>query len=92
MHACNYLSVPACTAQEELVPTARELGIGFLAYSPLGRGILTGQLKELANLPDTDWRKAHNPRFQGEAFKKASSTSFPPKESPPSKGKGMCMA
>ena len=53
------------------MPTARELGIGFLAYSPLGRGILTGQLKELASLPDSDPRKTHNPRFQGENLQKA---------------------
>ena len=53
------------------MPTARELGIGFLAYSPLGHGMLTGQLKELKDVPDTDWRKAHNPRFQGENFAKA---------------------
>ena len=53
------------------MPTARELGIGFLAYSPLGRGMLTGQLKALRDVPDSDWRKAHNPRFQGENFAKA---------------------
>ena len=53
------------------MPTARELGIGFLAYSPLGRGILTGQLQELASLPETDMRRLHNPRFQGESFQKA---------------------
>lgn len=57
-------------AEEELVPTARELGIGFLAYSPLGRGMLTGQLRDLQGIPDSDWRKSHNPRFQGEAFTK----------------------
>ena len=40
------------------------------AYSPLGRGMLTGQLRDLQGIPDSDWRKSHNPRFQGEAFTK----------------------
>ena len=48
-----------------IVPTCRELGIGIMAYSPLGRGFLTGQLtpESLAELPDSDWRK-HMPRAQ----------------------------
>jgi aryl-alcohol dehydrogenase-like predicted oxidoreductase len=50
--------------QEELVPTARELGIGFLAYSPLGRGMLTGAYKVLNDVPAQ--QAAFNPRF-GEA-------------------------
>ncbi|MGD9538128.1 MAG: aldo/keto reductase [Alphaproteobacteria bacterium] len=49
----------------ELLPTLRELGIGFVAYSPLGRGFLTGRFKSLADIEDGDFRR-NNPRFQGE--------------------------
>lgn len=52
------------SSQEDLVPTARELGIGFLAYSPLGRGMLTGAYKALNDVPAQ--QAAFNPRF-GEA-------------------------
>lgn len=50
--------------EDEILPTIRELGIGFVAYSPLGRGLLTGAIKQRGDLDQTDWR--HNvPRFQG---------------------------
>ncbi len=55
--------------EEEILPTLRELGIGFVPYSPLGRGFLTGQFKSPADLPEDDYRR-HAPRFQGEAFGK----------------------
>jgi aryl-alcohol dehydrogenase-like predicted oxidoreductase len=45
----------------------RELGIGFVAYSPLGRGFLTGAIRSPSDLADDDWRR-HSPRFQGENF------------------------
>ena len=47
----------------------RKLGIGFVAYSPLGRGFLTGRFRSPADLPDDDWRRNH-PRFQGDNFQK----------------------
>lgn len=53
----------------ELLPTIRRLGIGFVAYSPLGRGFLTGQFKTLDDLPADDFRR-NSPRFQGENFQK----------------------
>jgi aryl-alcohol dehydrogenase-like predicted oxidoreductase len=52
-----------------LLPTVRELGIGFVAYSPLGRGFLTGQFKTIDDLPPDDNRR-NLPRFQGENFRK----------------------
>jgi aryl-alcohol dehydrogenase-like predicted oxidoreductase len=55
--------------EEELLATCRELGIGFVAYSPLGRGFLTGQFKRFENLPEDDYRR-FSPRFQGENFQK----------------------
>jgi aryl-alcohol dehydrogenase-like predicted oxidoreductase len=55
--------------EDELLPTLRELGVGFVAYSPLGRGFLTGQLRRFEDLPADDWRR-HRPRFQGENFRK----------------------
>ena len=55
--------------ETELLATCRELGVGFVAYSPLGRGFLTGRFKRLEDLPADDWRR-HNPRFQGENFAK----------------------
>jgi len=53
----------------EILATCRELGIGFVAYSPLGRGFLTGQFKKFDDLPADDYRR-HSPRFQGENFQK----------------------
>jgi aryl-alcohol dehydrogenase-like predicted oxidoreductase len=55
--------------EEEVLPTCRELGIGFVAYSPLGRGFLTGQIKSLDDLAPDDWRR-QGPRFQPENFHK----------------------
>jgi aryl-alcohol dehydrogenase-like predicted oxidoreductase len=55
--------------EEEILATVRELGIGFVAYSPLGRGFLTGQIKSIDDLDENDWRR-RNPRFQGENFQK----------------------
>jgi aryl-alcohol dehydrogenase-like predicted oxidoreductase len=53
--------------EDEILPTVRELGIGFVAYSPLGRGFLTGRFRSVDELPEDDFRR-HNPRFQGENF------------------------
>jgi aryl-alcohol dehydrogenase-like predicted oxidoreductase len=55
--------------EEEILPTLRDLGIGFVPYSPLGRGFLTGQFKTIDDLAPDDWRR-NNPRFQGENFAK----------------------
>ena len=55
--------------EDEILPTVRELGIGFVAYSPLGRGFLTGKYKKPEDLPEDDFRR-HHPRFQGENFQK----------------------
>ncbi|MFN2570853.1 MAG: aldo/keto reductase [Gemmatimonadales bacterium] len=55
--------------EDEILPTVRELGIGFVPYSPLGRGFLTGQIKRPEDIQEGDWRKNH-PRFQGENFQK----------------------
>jgi aryl-alcohol dehydrogenase-like predicted oxidoreductase len=63
------LSLWSRDAQAEVLPTVRELGIGYVAYSPLGRGFLTGQIKSPDDFPDDDFRKFH-PRFQGENFAK----------------------
>jgi aryl-alcohol dehydrogenase-like predicted oxidoreductase len=51
--------------EEQVLPTARKLGIGFVAYSPLGRGFLTGAIRNAGQLAEDDWRRA-NPRFQDE--------------------------
>lgn len=53
----------------DLLPLMRELDIGFVAYSPLGRGFLTGQITRPEDLAEDDWRRS-NPRFQGENFDK----------------------
>ncbi|HET8539061.1 MAG TPA: aldo/keto reductase [Anaeromyxobacter sp.] len=53
--------------EDEILPTVRELGIGFVAYSPLGRGFLTGRFRTFEDLPADDYRRA-SPRFQGENF------------------------
>jgi aryl-alcohol dehydrogenase-like predicted oxidoreductase len=54
--------------EREVLPTLRELGIGLVAYSPLGRGFLTGQIRSLDDLPEDDWRRS-NPRFQEQALR-----------------------
>jgi aryl-alcohol dehydrogenase-like predicted oxidoreductase len=51
----------------EILPVCRELGIGFVPYSPLGRGFLTGQFKSLDDLPEKDWRR-NDPRYAGDNF------------------------
>ncbi|MCW2777600.1 MAG: aldo/keto reductase [Frankiales bacterium] len=53
--------------EEKVVPVLRELGIGFVPYSPLGRGFLTGQFATPDDIPEGDYRR-HAPRFQGENF------------------------
>jgi aryl-alcohol dehydrogenase-like predicted oxidoreductase len=53
--------------EAEILPACRELGIGFVAYSPLGRGFLSGRFASAGDIGRNDFR-AHNPRFQGEAF------------------------
>ena len=63
------LSLWSRDAEAEVLPTVRELGIGYVAYSPLGRGFLTGQFKSPDDFPEDDFRKNH-PRFQGEKFEK----------------------
>ena len=63
------LSLWSRDAEAEVIPTVRELGIGYVAYSPLGRGFLTGQIKSADDFPEDDFRK-HHPRFQGENFEK----------------------
>jgi aryl-alcohol dehydrogenase-like predicted oxidoreductase len=53
--------------EDEILPLLRELGIGFVPYSPLGHGLLTGQIRTVEDFADDDWRKT-NPRFTGENF------------------------
>jgi aryl-alcohol dehydrogenase-like predicted oxidoreductase len=55
--------------EEEILPVCRELGIGFVPYSPLGRGFLTGKIQKPEDLPEDDYRKT-TPRFQGENFQR----------------------
>jgi aryl-alcohol dehydrogenase-like predicted oxidoreductase len=55
--------------ETEILATVRELGIGFVAYSPLGRGFLSGQFRRPEDIPEGDWRRK-SPRFQGENFQK----------------------
>jgi aryl-alcohol dehydrogenase-like predicted oxidoreductase len=55
--------------EDEILATVRELGIGFVSYSPLGRGFLTGQFKRPEDIPEGDFRR-FNPRFQGDNFSK----------------------
>jgi len=55
--------------EEEILATCRELGVGFVAYSPLGRGFLTGQFTRFEDFPEDDYRR-FSPRFQGENFQK----------------------
>jgi aryl-alcohol dehydrogenase-like predicted oxidoreductase len=63
------LSLWSRDAEAEVIPTVRELGIGYVAYSPLGRGFLSGRFKSPEDFPEDDFRK-HHPRFQGENFQK----------------------
>jgi aryl-alcohol dehydrogenase-like predicted oxidoreductase len=55
--------------EDEILPVTRELSIGFVAYSPLGRGFLTGQIRRIEDLAPDDWRR-HSPRFQGQNFQR----------------------
>jgi aryl-alcohol dehydrogenase-like predicted oxidoreductase len=55
--------------EDGILPTTRELGIGFVAYSPLGRGFLSGRFQSPDDIPEGDFRR-HNPRFQGENFER----------------------
>ena len=55
--------------ENEVLPLCRELGIGFVAYSPLGRGFLTGRFRSFDDLPEDDYRR-NSPRFQGENFQR----------------------
>jgi aryl-alcohol dehydrogenase-like predicted oxidoreductase len=55
--------------EDEILPTCRELGIGFVPYSPLGRGFLTGEIQKFEDLAEDDYRR-FSPRFQGDNFKK----------------------
>ena len=55
--------------EDEILPTCRELGVGFVPYSPLGRGFLTGQITKFEDLEADDYRR-NTPRFQGENFQK----------------------
>ena len=55
--------------EAKLLPLLRELGIGFVPYSPLGHGFLTGQIRTVDDFADDDWRKT-NPRFTGENFQR----------------------
>ncbi len=63
------LSLWSRDSEAEVLPTVRELGIGYVAYSPLGRGFLTGQFKSPDDFQEGDFRK-HHPRFQEENFEK----------------------
>ncbi len=53
--------------EEKVLPALRELGIGLVAYSPIGRGFLTGKIRSINDLSESDWRR-NNPRFQGDNF------------------------
>ena len=55
--------------EQEILPTVRELGIGFVAYSPIGRGFLSGRWRSVDDLDPDDWRR-NNPRFQGQNFQR----------------------
>ncbi len=61
------LSLWSRDIEDEIIPACRELGIGVVAYSPLGRGFLSGAIKSIDDLAEDDWRR-HMPRFQGENF------------------------
>jgi aryl-alcohol dehydrogenase-like predicted oxidoreductase len=55
--------------EAEILPLLRELGIGFVPYSPLGHGLLTGRIRSVDDFTDDDWRKT-NPRFVGDNFRR----------------------
>jgi aryl-alcohol dehydrogenase-like predicted oxidoreductase len=55
--------------EDQILPTCRALGVTFVAYSPLGRGFLTGRFRTPEDLPSDDWRR-NNPRFQGDNFER----------------------
>ncbi|MTD52567.1 aldo/keto reductase [Amycolatopsis pithecellobii] len=55
--------------EDDIIPAVRELGIGYVAYAPLGRGFLSGRIRKFEDLPDGDFRRMV-PRFQGENFRK----------------------
>jgi aryl-alcohol dehydrogenase-like predicted oxidoreductase len=63
------LSLWSRDAEAEVLPVVRELGIGFVAYSPLGRGFLTGQIRNPSDFAEDDYRRFH-PRFTGENFER----------------------
>jgi aryl-alcohol dehydrogenase-like predicted oxidoreductase len=63
------LSLWSRDAEEGVLPMVRELGIGYVAYSPLGRGFLTGQITSPEDFPDDDFRRVH-PRFTGDNFQR----------------------
>ena len=65
----NEYSLWTRDVEELILQTVRELGIGFVAYSPLGRGFLSGQFTRFEDLPENDYRRV-SPRFQGENFDK----------------------
>ena len=60
-------SLQSRDVERDVLPTCRELGVGFVAYSPLGRGLLTGAITQASDLAADDWRRS-SPRFQGEAL------------------------
>jgi len=63
------LSLWSRDAEEGVLPAVRDLGIGYVAYSPLGRGFLTGQIRSADDFPEDDFRRFH-PRFTGDSFAK----------------------
>ena len=65
----NELSLWTRDSVEDVLPVVEALGVALVAYSPLGRGFLTGQIKTIDDLPADDWRRS-NPRFMGENFGK----------------------
>ncbi len=77
---CKQLRSKACInncSQAEVIPTCRELGIAIVPYSPLGRGFLTGNIRSLKNLHESDVRFTISPRFQGENFEKVGLLQLP---------------
>jgi aryl-alcohol dehydrogenase-like predicted oxidoreductase len=65
----NEVSLWTRDSVDDVLPVCEELGISLVAYSPLGRGFLTGQIKSIDDLEETDWRRS-TPRFQGDNFEK----------------------